>query len=293
MIDDALTAHFATLLQVAGTDMRYQRLDDSFTARMVLARRRQDVEDMQKSASISAKIVDLLVRQADFKLGEPQRGDRIHMQSGRNFEVRSQPNLPCWEWSDPRHTFMRVHTIEQVTVLQTVPAVTSYVIGDGTAQRSIVDSITVRFDGEVEIQPGAFVLTHRTSGALIATSFTESLGVAVVEFSGTGTHGRGALDDGYYELTIRSHLVTRDGLPMANDVVVGSVQSDGFFALYGDTNGDGIVGVAEFGQFRSTFGKSSDMVGFNPLLDYEQDGTVGVSDFGQFRSRFGKPQLQF
>lgn len=116
MIDDALTAHFSTLMQVAGASMKYSRLAESFTAKMVLARRRQDVEEMQKSASLSAKIVDLLVRQSDFKLGEPQRGDRIEMLTGRVFEVRSQPNLPCWEWSDPRQTFMRIHTVEQQAV---------------------------------------------------------------------------------------------------------------------------------------------------------------------------------
>ncbi len=103
-------------MQVAGSSMKYSRLDQSFAAKMVLARRRQDIEEMQKSASLSAKIVDVLVKSSDFKLGEPQRGDKIEMTTGRVFEVRSQLNLPCWEWSDPRHTFMRIHTVEQEAV---------------------------------------------------------------------------------------------------------------------------------------------------------------------------------
>ncbi len=74
---------------------------------------------------------------------------------------------------------------------------------------------------------------------------------------------------------------------------VGAVEADKFFALFGDTNGDNLVGIAEFGQFRSTFGKLSTAVGYNDLFDYDRDGAVGVSDFGQFRSRFGKPKPPF
>ncbi len=75
--------------------------------------------------------------------------------------------------------------------------------------------------------------------------------------------------------------------------VIGGAEADGFFALFGDTSGDGQVGVAEFGQFRGAFGKQRTEVGYNELFDYELDNTVGVSDFGQFRNRFGKPKLAF
>ncbi len=74
---------------------------------------------------------------------------------------------------------------------------------------------------------------------------------------------------------------------------LGTVEADNFFALYGDTNGDGVVGIAEFGQFRSAFGKLSSDPGYNALVDFDSDGAIGVSDFGQFRSRFGKPKLPF
>ncbi len=293
MIDDALVAHFKTLMSVAGAEMRYSRLDESFAARMVLARRRQDVEEMQKSASLSAKIVDLLIRPSDFKLGEPQRGDKIHMPNGRNFEVRSQPNLPCWEWSDPRHTFMRIHTVEQESLVPTVPTVTGFVIGDGTAQRSLVDSITVEFDGDVTVSPAAFELKHRSSGLLVSTSHRVSGNVVVVSFSGTGTRSHGVLEDGYYQLTIAGSEVTRDGVPMASDVVIGGVESDGFFALFADIDGDGILGIIDFGQFRSAFGKNSNTPGYNFLFDFDDDGVIGIVDFGQFRARFGKQKLQF
>ncbi len=83
-----------------------------------------------------------------------------------------------------------------------------------------------------------------------------------------------------------------DGIA-GGDYVLGAQQADNFFALFGDTNGDGLVGVTEFGQFRSSFGKQSTDVGYNPLFDFESDGVIGVADFGQFRNRFGKPALLF
>ncbi len=75
--------------------------------------------------------------------------------------------------------------------------------------------------------------------------------------------------------------------------VLGATEADQYFALYGDTNGDGLVGVSEFGQFRTSFGKTSTQAGYSALFDFELDLTIGVADFGQFRSRFGKPKLAF
>ncbi len=122
----------------------------------------------------------------------------------------------------------------------------------------------------------------------------------MLTFSGANTRGSGALNDGYYQLTIDGSKIRRSVQSLDIDAdgiggdtrVIGAIESDNFFALFGDTNGDGIVGVSEFGEFRSTFGK-----GFpNPYderFDYDADTIVGVADFGQFRSRFGKPKLQF
>ncbi len=42
------------------------------------------------------------------------------------------------------------------------------------------------------------------------------------------------------------------------------------------------------GAIRATFGRSHIDVGYEAAFDYEGDKIIGVSDFGQFRSRFGK-----
>ncbi len=136
----------------------------------------------------------------------------------------------------------------------------------------------VTFDGAVTIAPGAFVVDRLgTGGGTVSTTATTTINgsgqtVVSLAFSGAFTRGTsGALVDGYYRLQIDGTKVTRGGqqLDINGDGIggdlytLGSLESDNFFATYGDTTGDGIVGVAEFGQFRSTFGKSSSDAGFD------------------------------
>ncbi len=182
------------------------------------------------------------------------------------------------------------------------------VVGTGTAQRSMVNQMSITFDGPIVFDSGAFAVTKRGPGGgavgVSASSALNAQGQSVVtlNFTGAFTRGtQGALLDGYYQLTIDGTKIHRgtqlldtnqDGAG-GDSYQFGTAEVDKFFSLYGDTDGDGIVGVAEFGQFRSTFGKSTADAGFNPFFDYENDGIVGVSDFGQFRSRFGKPKISF
>lgn len=76
-----------------------------------------------------------------------------------------------------------------------------------------------------------------------------------------------------------------DGLS-GGDFIRGTSAVDSCFAFFGDTDGDALDGVAEFGQFRTTFGKSPAHPGCNIVFDYDGSG-VGVADFGHFCSRFG------
>lgn len=78
-------------------------------------------------------------------------------------------------------------------------------------------------------------------------------------FSGVLTRSStGATSDGYYQLTVDGTKINLagqqldvDGNGLGGDTyTLGAAEADNFFALYGDTNGDGLVGIAEFGQFR-------------------------------------------
>jgi hypothetical protein len=176
-------------------------------------------------------------------------------------------------------------------------------IGDGTAQRSRVESVSVLFDSQVLISAGAFLVTKRgsTGGAVVVSFTTREVGgktIADLTFSGVFTE-HGSLKDGYYELQIdASKIVGTSGFGLdsnqdgvtGDDYRFGDDAADNFFRLYGDTSGDGLVGIVEFGQFRATFGKTPGQSGYDARFDFDGGG-VGITDFGQFRARFGKPKL--
>ena len=180
------------------------------------------------------------------------------------------------------------------------------IIGSGAIQRSMVNQVSLALDGIVEIVSGAFALVKRGSsgGPVALQSSTAQVGnqtLVTLTFTGEFTrNSQGALVDGYYELTVDGTKITRsgNGLDVNSDGIGGDTykfgddEADAFFALYGDTDGDGLVGVSEFGQFRSTFGKAPTDSGYNALFDFDGFG-IGVADFGQFRSRFGKPKISW
>ena len=222
-----------------------------------------------------------------------------------NFEAQSSFTLTV-RVSDngvPSQSSQAQVTIQLLDLPESIGAAT---LGDGTAQRSMIKQLALTFDSPVTLDAGAFTLTKRGAPGVVttqATQATNGLGQSVVSlaFSGLYTRGTGALEDGYYQLVIDGTKIRRgsqlvdfnqDGVG-GDSKIIGAVEADGFFALFGDTSGDGLVGVAEFGQFRSAFGKQRGDAGYNELFDYELDNTIGVSDFGQFRSRFGKPKIAF
>ncbi len=183
--------------------------------------------------------------------------------------------------------------------------------GDGTAQRSSIDRIVLVMDGPVDIDAGAFELSQRqqdANGALVLAPVItawSTLALAngntqiTLSFSGiyvrTGTN---SLVDGNYQLKLVGDKIRASGTSNTWDAdqngtpggtrTIGTTEADNFFSYYGDTNGDRMVGVAEFGSFRTTFGKSSSDVGYNALFDFDGGSIVGVSDFSAFRARFGK-----
>lgn len=223
--------------------------------------------------------------------------------SAFNYEAKSNYSIRV------RATDTRGQSTERVFIISVtdLPELIGVpIVGDGTSQRSLVTKVTLVFDGPVTWDAGAFTLEKRTTHEIVTTLVTQTQTPAgqtqlVITFSGPQTRGTGALVDGYYQLTIDGSKIHRgdvladlnaDGT-QGDSLVVGAAESDNFFALYGDTNGDGLVGVAEFGQFRAGFGKTSQDAGYNALFDYEVDQVIGVSDFGQFRSRFGKAKIVF
>jgi hypothetical protein len=170
--------------------------------------------------------------------------------------------------------------------------VESIVVNDGSAQRSMVNSITVTFDGAAVLDPGAIEL-RRQDGSLVDAQVSISLiggkSVAALTFDGPEFVG-GSLADGTYTLTVRADRVhDRWGREVDGDGdgSAGGNRVDGFSRLFGDTDGDGDVDGQDRDRFRSAFGKTAGEIGYLWYFDFDGDGDVDGRDNGQFNRRFG------
>jgi hypothetical protein len=179
------------------------------------------------------------------------------------------------------------------------PHLVSTVIGNGTAQRSAFNSVTVTFDAAVNLNPGAITLSQLvtdSTGAILSSidvtagiTVTNPLGdsktwVVQVLAQGTLDNGYGDFTDGVYQLTIHAASVTNgSGVTLS-----GGNRVQSFLKLYGDINGDGVVGTIDFGSFRNTYGLSSTDAGYSGGFDVNHDKTIGPADFGRFRANYGK-----
>ena len=153
------------------------------------------------------------------------------------------------EGAVPEYRSYRVRTLYEGTddALAGPPAtVASVVVNDGSAQRSMVNSITVNFSGAAVLDPGAIELRRQDGTPVdfqVAISTVGGKTVAVLTFAGPEFVG-GSLADGSYTLTVRADRVhDRWGreLDGDGDGSAGGDRVDGFSRLFGDSDGDGDV----------------------------------------------------
>jgi hypothetical protein len=172
------------------------------------------------------------------------------------------------------------------------PAVEGVQINDGSAQRSKVNRLTVTFNRVVTIEAGAFELRREGGGLVdlgVTTSVVAGKTVAVLTFAGPEIIG-GSLADGQYTLTIHSdHVHDRWGRELDGDGngSAGGDRVDGFFRLFGDTDGDHDVDHTDLDVMLSSFRKNLGDDGFLWFLDYDGDGDGDGLDMAQFNQRRG------
>ena len=160
-------------------------------------------------------------------------------------------------------------------------------IDTGTAQRSMVRSVTVSFNRLIAFAgspAAAFQLrqngqTTNVSLNVDLTGSTAAQTIAKLTFSGSFTEGNGSLMDGNYTLTVLSSQIT-GGLAAGDNV-------SSLFRLYGDVNGDRAVNNTDLAAFRTTFGLPPGDPNYNAAFDFNGDGVINNTDLAQFRSRFG------
>jgi Putative Ig domain/Dockerin type I domain len=194
-------------------------------------------------------------------------------------------------------------------------------INDGSAQRSMVSSLTVTFTGPMSFAGGnanassAFLLTQVGGGTvgLNAAVAANVLGQTVVTLtfqagSLVQTDGQAqvlSLTDGKYQLTIVGGSMTgtanglaldgdHDGAAGGNyispDDTAGSGPGHqlGLYRLFGDVTGDGTVDAFDAGQLRIAFNSSVGSPNYIAALDSDGNGTIDAFDVGAFRVNFNK-----
>jgi hypothetical protein len=196
----------------------------------------------------------------------------------------------------PEYRSYRARTLYEGTddaVAGAPQKVESVVLNDGSAQRSMVNSVTVTFSGAAILDPGAIEL-RRQDGSLVGAQLNISLQngktVAVLSFSGSEFVG-GSLADGTYTLTVladRVHDRWGRELDGDGDGLAGGDHVETFFRLFGDSDGDGDVDGQDREFFRSAFGKRAGEAGYLWYFDFDGNGDVDGRDNGQFNRRFGQ-----
>ncbi len=204
-----------------------------------------------------------------------------------------------------------------INVIAVAPTVGKLVFGAGS-QRSMIRSITVDFNSVVDIEPNAFLLERSDAFAAfnpnafvpysqatihVATS-TFNNGTqtrATLTFGSTSTTDPlriigGSLADGNYRLTLNAAAITRHGVMLDGDgdgtpggnLVRGNTRSDGYFRIFSDFNGDGVIDGKDSNACKNTFGRSQGQLFFDSAFDYDWNGTINELDANQFRARYGK-----
>ena len=214
-----------------------------------------------------------------------------------DFEIEALPPAPLGrDWLVNRYD----DAVEfQLTELA---AIDSVVVNGGESQRSQVTQLEIHFNTEVEIDADAFVVERRGgSPDTVTTSFITELDengntIAILSFSGSMTRGQGALFDGNYQLRVDPTKVRKLGTSIGLDGngdgisggehVFGASEADGFFAFYGDRDGDRDVDGRDYAFFGRTFRRDSDDPLYDELFDYGMDGIVSARDYAQFGRRF-------
>src|SRR5262249_10048516 len=200
------------------------------------------------------------------------------------------------EFAAPEYRSFRMRTLYEGTddALAGAPRkVESVVINEGSAQRSMVNSITVTFGGAAVLDPGAIEL-RREDGTLVDAQLSISLvgskTVAVLTFAGAEFVG-GSLADGNYTRTVLAdHVHDRWGreLDGDGDGTSGGNRVDAFFRQFGDSDGDHDVDGVDRELFRSAFKSSLGDASYLWYFDFDGDGDVDGSDNGQFNRRLGQ-----
>lgn len=168
----------------------------------------------------------------------------------------------------------------------------------GTAQRSVVRSITLAFQGKVTTLPSSAFNLKRTDDNrsfpvnVGSSVYANGVTTVVLTFGGPDLNGA-SLPDGFYALEIDGGQILDDlgnQVDAANNGAAGSTKTVNFHRFFGDANGDGMVDAVEFLAFRAAYA-SGDATGANSIFDFDGDGVFSILDLNWFTTNFTKRKL--
>jgi len=154
------------------------------------------------------------------------------------------------------------------------PKATATQVNDGSDQRSMVKTLTVKFDSAVYVTASGVTITD-AGGKSVAFSQQLSTANGVTTLTITFPSGvGGSIADGRYTLKITAGAVTRQtgGTAMASDY------TSGFTRLYGDVTGDGIYDRDVRMLVKSLLGQHEGDAGYRWDLDVNGDGVIDNTD---------------
>ena len=158
--------------------------------------------------------------------------------------------------------------------------ISGFAVNNGDVQRSMVNTLSLAFDGPVTAQPGAFLLTRRDGNNVDLTASRSPDGrTFTFDFAGS-SFANGSLVDGVYDFqVVGNHLRDQNNNPLTDNAVFTCHR------LYGDFDGDHDVDGTDLAAFRSVYNKPLQPERW--FFDFDQDGKVNATDYGQFKRRLG------
>lgn len=167
--------------------------------------------------------------------------------------------------------------VRYVNAADAAPVVANTVIGNGSAQRSIVSSYTLSFAEPVTVYASGVSVIRRGGSAMPFTMVASTDDKTyTLNFLGR------SLADGVYDVRVLANAV-RDlgGNPLAADL------SYSFHRLLGDANGNRTVDFNDFLGLQNAFGTQDGDASYRMEFDFQGDGFVDFNDFLDFQNRFG------
>lgn len=154
------------------------------------------------------------------------------------------------------------------------PSLASVVINDGSAQRSVIRSITLTFSTPVVLAENAITLNRRTYGREILDVANPSgdQKTFVVTFTDPTIEG-GSLWDGIYDLVVHNALVK----DLFNTRPIGTDPTQTFHRLFGDSDGDRDVDANDSARFQASLNSVLGDANYRSFFDYDNNGVINMT----------------